>query len=47
MHTVGVKVLYCKLPAIGKATTSFPTSGPGFEPPTSEVGGESVTTLPL
>ena len=38
MHTVGVsRFLYCKLPTIGKATTSFPTWGPGFELQTSEV----------
>ena len=40
-----VKALYCKLLTIGE--TSFPTYGLGFEPPTSEVGGECVTTVPL
>ena len=30
-----------------KATTNFPTQGPGFEPLTSEMGGECVTTAPL
>ena len=28
-----------------KATTNFPTFAPGFEPQTSEVGGECVTLL--
>ena len=41
-----VKVLYCKLLTIGKQTTNFSTKGQGFEPPTSEVGGECITTVP-
>ena len=40
-----VKILYCKLPTIGKKTTVFPTQGLGFEPLTSEVGGECVNTV--
>ena len=40
-----VKVLYCKLPTNGKQLPAFPLEvGPGT--PISEVGGESVTTLP-
>ena len=34
-----VKVLYCKLPIIGKQLRTFPL-GPGFEPLTSKVGGD-------
>ena len=41
-----VKVLYCKLPAVDKKATSFPRSGLEFEPPTLEMGGECVTTVP-
>ena len=41
-----VKVMCCKLPTIGKKSQSFPTWGSGFETPTSEVGGECVTTAP-
>ena len=33
-----VKVLYCKLPTIGKQLPTFPYNGPGFEPVTSEGG---------
>ena len=39
-----VKVLYCKLLTIDKQMPTFPHKGPGFEPPTSEVGGKRVTT---
>ena len=38
-----VKVLYCKLPTIGKQLPTFPH----YEPQTSKVGGECVTTVPL
>ena len=42
-----VKVLYCKLLTNGKQLPAFPLEAvPGTEPPASEVGGESVTTLP-
>ena len=42
-----VRVLYCKLLANGKQLPPFPLEAvPGTEPPASEVGGESVTTLP-
>ena len=42
-----VKVLYCKLPTNGKQLPAFPLEvGPGTELSASEVGGESVTTLP-
>ena len=44
-----VGVLYCKLVSADQwqATTSFPTWGRAGNPtPASEVGGESVTTLP-
>ena len=41
-----VKILYCKLPTIGKQLPTFPTSGLGFETQTSEVGSEYVTTAP-
>ena len=37
-----VKVLYCKLQP---STTNFPTYGMEFEPPTSEVGDECLTTV--
>ena len=41
------RVLYCKLPTNGKQLPAFPLKAvTGIEPPTSEVGGESVTTLP-
>ena len=48
-----VKVLHYKLPTIGKKLVEigrplveiiFPIYGLGFEPPTSEVGGECVTS---
>ena len=35
-----IRVLYCKLPINGKQLPAFPLEA-------SEVGGESVTTLPL
>ena len=39
--------MYCKLPTNGKQLPAFPLEAvPGIEPPASEVGGESVTTLP-
>ena len=45
-----VRVLYCKLPTNGKQLPAFPLEtvpGSGTSPtPASEVGGESVTTLP-
>ena len=42
-----VRVLYCKLPTNGKQLPAFPLQAvTGIEPPASEVGGESVTTLP-
>ena len=41
-----VKVLYCKLPTICKQLLTFPHKVQGFEQPTSEVGGECVTTTP-
>ena len=41
-----VKVLYCQLPTSGKLLPTSPHKVPGFEPPTSEVGGECVTTAP-
>ena len=41
------RVVYCKLPTNGKQLPAFPLKAVmGIEPPTSEVGGESVTTLP-
>ena len=41
------RVVYCKLPTNGKQLPAFPLkASTGIEPPTSEVGGESVTTLP-
>ena len=41
------RVVYCKLPTNGKQLPAFPLKAvTGIEPPTSEVGGESVTTLP-
>ena len=42
-----VKVLYCKLLTIGKKLSTFPHRVQGFEPPTTEVGSECVTTVPL
>ena len=39
-----VNVLYCKLPTICKQLPTFPHKVRGFEPLTSEVGGECVTT---
>ena len=42
-----VRVLYCKLPTNGKQLPAFPLEAmTGIEPRPSEVGGESVTTLP-
>ena len=42
-----VRVLYCKLPTNDKKLPAFPLEAvSGTEPPASEVGGESVTTLP-
>ena len=42
-----VRVLYCKTADQRQATTSFPTWGHAEDrTPPSEVGGESVTTLP-
>ena len=42
-----VRVLYCKLLTNGKQLPAFPLEAmPGIEPRASEVGGESVTTLP-
>ena len=42
------RVVYCKLPTNGKQLPAFPLkASTGIELPTSEVGGESVTTLPL
>ena len=41
------RVVYCKLPTNGKQLPAFPLKAvTGIEPPTLEVGGESVTTLP-
>ena len=41
------RVVYYKLPTNGKQLPAFPLKAvTGIEPPTSEVGGESVTTLP-
>ena len=41
------RVLYCKLPTNGKQLPAFPLEAvTGIEPQASEVGGESVTTLP-
>ena len=41
------RVVYCKLPTNGKQLPASPLkASTGIEPPTSEVGGESVTTLP-
>ena len=42
-----VKVLYCKLPTIGKQLPIFLHKVRGFELPTSEVGGECTTIAPL
>ena len=40
------RVVYCKLPTNGKQLPAFLLKAiMGIEPPTSEVGGESVTTL--
>ena len=42
-----IRVLYCKLPTNSKQLPAFPLEAmPGTETPASEVGGESVTTLP-
>ena len=39
--------VYCKLPTNGKQLPAFPPKAiTGIEPPTSEVGGESVTSMP-
>ena len=41
------RVLYCKLPTNGKQLPAFPLEAmTGIEPRASEVGGESITTLP-
>ena len=41
------RFLYCKLPTNGKQLPAFPLEAVlGNESPASEVGGESVTTLP-
>ena len=41
------RVVYCKLPTNGKQLPAIPLKAVmGIEPLTSEVGGESVTTLP-
>ena len=40
-----VRVLYCKLTTNGKQLPAFPLAG--NRTPASEVGGKSVTTLPL
>ena len=41
------RVLYCKLPTNGKKLPAFPLEAvTGMEPRASEVGGDSVTTLP-
>ena len=41
------RVVYCKLPTNGKQLPAFPLKAvTGIKPPTSEVRGESVTTLP-
>ena len=46
-YTQFIRVLYCKLLTNGKQLPAFPLEAvPGIEPPASEVGGESVTTLP-
>ena len=41
-----VKALYLKLPTIGKKLPTFPHRSMEFEPQTSEVGGECVSTPP-
>ena len=41
-----VRVLYCKLPTNGKQLPAFPFEVVQGSNPASEVGGESVTTLP-
>ena len=42
-----IRVLYCKLPTNGNQLPAFPLKAvSGIETPASEVGGESVTTLP-
>ena len=42
------RVVNCKLPTNSKQLPAFSLKAvTGIEPPTSEVGGESVTTLPL
>ena len=41
------RVVYCKLPTNGKQLPAFPLKDShGDRTPASEVGGESVTTLP-
>ena len=46
-YTQFIKVLYCKLATNSKQLPAFPLEAvPGTEPPASEVGGESVATLP-
>ena len=42
-----VKVLYCKLPTIGKQLPTFPHIVRGFKLLTSEVGGECVSLFEL
>ena len=46
-HIQLAKVLNCKLLTIGEQLPTFPHKGPGFEPPTPEVGGKCLTTVPL
>ena len=42
------RVLYCKLPTNNKQLPAFTLKAvKGIKPPASEVGGESVTALPL
>ena len=42
-----IRDLYCKLPTNGKELPAFPLEAvPGTKPPASEVGGQSVTTVP-
>ena len=40
-----VKVLYCKQLTTSKKLPSFPHRVSGFEPLTSEMGGECITTV--
>ena len=41
-----VNVLYCKLPTNSKQLPAFPPEVEGYGTPTSELGDDSVTTLP-